>query len=127
MLYLRISFLRWPSEYADLLLSAHDAAWSSNKKYLLLVVLSNSIALCQTAAHASERDVSAPRDVSEAPRPCNRPRVASMSLVKWDCTTVLSVAETGVLEDTVDGRIALDVDLMSCFRFRLRRIVPERE
>ena len=127
MLYLRISFLRWPEEDADLLLSAHDAAWSSNKKYLLLVVLSNSIALCQTAAHASERDVSAPRDVScEAPRPCNRPRVASMSLVKWDCTT-LSVAEAGILEDTTDGRTALDVDSTACFRFRLRRIVPERE
>lgn len=50
-----------------------------------------------------------------------------MSLVKWDCTTVLSVAEAGVLEDTVDGRTALDVGSMSCFRFRLRRIVPERE
>jgi len=50
-----------------------------------------------------------------------------MSLVKWDCTTVLSVAAAGVLEDGTDGRTALDEDSMSCFRFRLRRIVPERE
>jgi hypothetical protein len=64
------------------------------------------MALCQTAAHASERDVSAPRDVlvCDAPRPCSNPRVVSMSLVKWDCTALLSVAEAGVLDDATDGR-----------------------
>ena len=71
--------------------------------------------------------MSAPRDVCEAPRPCSRPRVVSMSFVKWDCTAVLSVAEAGVLEDATDGRTALDVDSRSCFRFRFRRIVPARE
>jgi hypothetical protein len=27
-----------------------------------------------------------------------------MSLVKWDCTALLSVAEAGVLDDATDGR-----------------------
>jgi hypothetical protein len=117
---------------ARLSLSAHSTALSSNKKYPLLVVLSNSMALCHTAAHASEREVSAPRDVScEAPRPCNKPRVVSMSLVKWDCTRVLSVAEAGVLDDATGGRTAMDAAVLwRSFpprRFRLRRIVPERE
>jgi len=118
--------------FARFLLSTHSTARSSNKKYPLLVVLSNSMALCHTAAHASERDVSAPRDVScEAPRPCNKPRVVSMSLVKWDCTAVLSVAEAGVLDDATDGRTATNAAVLgrsfSPLRFRLRRIVPERE
>lgn len=91
------------------------------------------MALCQTAAHASESEVSAPRAMllREAPRPCNRTRVVSMSLVKCDCTTVLSMAGAGILNDTTCGRTVLHAGVLwgsvSPSRFRLRRIVPERE
>jgi hypothetical protein len=54
-----------------------------------------------------------------------------MSLVKCDCTVVLSRVRAGVLDDATDGRTAMDAGVLwgsfSPLRFRLRRIVPERE